>query len=108
MRSLTKTAGCVPTIPILELTCPSLNAFILVPSFHALTNCPFSIPFVLTFMHRMGGVGGTPKFKPSNLPTFQPCLDRQLTPAGSQKQSARAAGTKRRNPATASREHTFC
>ena len=28
-------------------------------SFHALTNCPFSIPFVLTFMHRMGGVGGS-------------------------------------------------
>src|SRR6266403_4808999 len=27
--------------------------------FHALTNCPFSIPFVLTFMHRMGGVGGS-------------------------------------------------
>src|SRR6266850_709658 len=27
-------------------------------SFHALTNCPFSISFVLTFMHRMGGVGG--------------------------------------------------
>src|SRR5882724_8220008 len=26
--------------------------------FHGLTNCPFSIPFVLTFMHRMGGVGG--------------------------------------------------
>src|SRR6266404_495727 len=26
--------------------------------FHALTNCPFSIPFVLTFMHRMAGVGG--------------------------------------------------
>src|SRR6266446_10763507 len=25
---------------------------------HALTNCPFSIPFVLTFMHRMGGCGG--------------------------------------------------
>jgi len=24
-----------------------------------LTNCPFSIPFVLTFMHRMGAVGGT-------------------------------------------------
>src|SRR6266478_2587326 len=24
-----------------------------------LTNCPFSIPFVLTFMHRMGGVGDT-------------------------------------------------
>src|SRR6266404_9552193 len=27
--------------------------------FHALTNCPFRKPFVLTFMHRMGGVGGT-------------------------------------------------
>src|SRR5882724_4243383 len=29
-------------------------------------NCPFSIPFVLTFMHRMGGVGGAP-----SLPTFK-------------------------------------
>src|SRR5882724_5532625 len=27
-------------------------------SFHALTNCPFSISFVLTFMHRMADVGG--------------------------------------------------
>src|SRR6266446_8634861 len=26
--------------------------------FHALANCPFRKPFVLTFMHRMGGVGG--------------------------------------------------
>src|SRR6266403_3245559 len=42
-------------------------------SFHALTNCPFSIPFVLTFMHRMGGVGGTlniQTFKPANIPTL--------------------------------------
>src|SRR6266403_1103655 len=31
---------------------------ILVVSFHALTNCPSRNPFVLTFMHRMGGVGG--------------------------------------------------
>jgi hypothetical protein len=35
--------------------------------FHTVTNCPFSIPFLLTFMHRMGGVGGTP-----NLPTCEP------------------------------------
>jgi hypothetical protein len=27
--------------------------------FHALTNCPFCNSFLLTFMHRMGGVGGT-------------------------------------------------
>src|SRR6266403_357591 len=27
--------------------------------FHALTNCPFRKCFVLTFMHRMGGVGGS-------------------------------------------------
>jgi hypothetical protein len=27
-------------------------------SFQPLTNCPFHKPFVLTFMHRMGGVGG--------------------------------------------------
>ena len=26
--------------------------------FHALTNCPFSISFLLIFMHRMGGMGG--------------------------------------------------
>jgi hypothetical protein len=26
--------------------------------FHALTNCPIRNPFVLIFMHRMGGVGG--------------------------------------------------
>src|SRR6267142_2315667 len=52
-----KTAGCVPTIPILELSAFHTTP-ILVLSFHALMNCPFSIPFVLTFMHRMGGVGG--------------------------------------------------
>src|SRR6266404_522076 len=43
-------------------------------SFHTPTNCPFSIPFVLTFMHRMGGVGGPPNiqtFKPANIPTCQ-------------------------------------
>src|SRR6266446_10545982 len=52
----TKTAGCVPTIPILELSAFHTTP-ILVLSFHALMNCPFFIPFVLTFMHRMGGVG---------------------------------------------------
>src|SRR5882724_4640454 len=42
-------------------------------SFHTLTNCPFSISFILTFMHRMGGVGGTTNiqtFKPANIPTL--------------------------------------
>src|SRR6266481_91397 len=34
---------------------------ILVLSFQALTNCPFRKSFVLTFMHRMGGVGGRPQ-----------------------------------------------
>src|SRR6266446_4502011 len=29
--------------------------------FHGLTNCPLRKPFVLTFMHRMGGVGGSRK-----------------------------------------------
>src|SRR6266850_756060 len=61
--TLTKTAGCVPTIPILELNTLRSTQSILVLSFHALTNCPFSIPFVLTFMHRMGGVGGTPNIQ---------------------------------------------
>jgi hypothetical protein len=34
--------------------------------FHSLTNCPFSIPFVLTFIHVMGGI---PPFSVS--PTFR-------------------------------------
>ena len=29
--------------------------------FHVLTNCPLRNSFVLTFMHRMGGVGGRPQ-----------------------------------------------
>ena len=37
---------------------PPRTAVILDLSFLSLTNCPFSIPFVLTFMHRMGGVWG--------------------------------------------------
>ena len=37
---------------------PLCTAIVLALSFHSLTNCPFSIPFVLTFMHRMGGVWG--------------------------------------------------
>src|SRR5580765_2749246 len=65
--TLTKTAGCAPTIPILELNALRSAHSILVLSFHALANCPFSIPFILTFMHRMGGVGGT-----SNIQTFKP------------------------------------
>jgi hypothetical protein len=34
-----------------------LTASIRVVYFHALTNCPSHNPFLLTFMHRMGGVG---------------------------------------------------
>ena len=35
---------------------PPCTTIILALSFHSFTNCPFSIPFVLTFMHRMGDV----------------------------------------------------
>jgi hypothetical protein len=35
-----------------------LATIIPVLSFHALTNCPFCNPFVLTFMHHMGGCRG--------------------------------------------------
>src|SRR6266850_1704088 len=44
--------------PILELNPPLCTTIVLALSFHSLTNCPFSISFVLTFMHRMGGVWG--------------------------------------------------
>jgi len=39
---------------------PLCTTIVLALSFHSLTNCPFSIPFVLTFIHRMGGVGLLP------------------------------------------------
>jgi|SRR6266568_4891030 len=52
--TLTKTAGCVPTIPILELISP-ITTIILVVSFQTLTKCKFRNSFVFTFMRLMGG-----------------------------------------------------
>src|SRR6266481_9162733 len=47
---------------------------------HALTNCPFSIPFVLTFMHRMGGVGGSGELFSQKFSTHAlSALDRELS-----------------------------
>src|SRR6266850_7733523 len=43
-------------ILILKLKVLPRTTIIFALSFHSFTNCPFSIPFVLTFMHRMGGV----------------------------------------------------
>src|SRR6266403_1200408 len=63
--------------PILSLSTFNLQLLTSFPprdlSFQPLTNCPFHKPFVLTFMHRMGGVGGTlniQTFKPANIPTL--------------------------------------
>src|SRR6266566_2239033 len=53
--TLTKTAGCVPTIPILELISP-ITTIILVVSFQTLTKCKFRNSFVLIFMQIGGGV----------------------------------------------------
>src|SRR6266700_703690 len=53
--TLTKTAGCVPTIPILELISP-ITTIILVVSFQTLTKCKFRNSFVFTFMQIGGGV----------------------------------------------------
>src|SRR6266568_5075149 len=52
--TLTKTAGCVPTIPILELISP-ITTIILVVSFQTLTKCKFRNSFVLIFMQIGGG-----------------------------------------------------
>src|SRR6266404_7806355 len=49
-------------------------------SFHALTNCPFRKPFVLTFMHRMGGVGGGGELSSQKFSTNAlSALDRELS-----------------------------
>jgi hypothetical protein len=69
--TLTKTAGVYPNSSH-SGTHPSSSTKFVALSFHALMNCPFRKPFVLTFMHRMGGVGGIPNlstFQPSNVPT---------------------------------------
>src|SRR6267142_6352844 len=56
--TLTKTTGVYTKNSHSGIRHPSLTTIIFVASYHILTNCPFSIPFVLTFMRRMGGVGG--------------------------------------------------
>src|SRR6266850_1241843 len=48
--------------------------------FHALTNCPFRKCFVLTFMHRMGGVGGSGELSSQRFSTnFLTVSDRELS-----------------------------
>jgi len=82
--TLTKNRGGAPYL--------SLRSTKIIPalSFQPLTNCPFSIPFVLTFIHRMGGVlpsshigtqrlsGSVPITFPAPIETFKranvPCL----------------------------------
>src|SRR5882672_10216171 len=56
--TLTKTTGVYTKNSHSGIRHPSLTTIIFVASFHILTNCSFPIPFVLTFMRRMGGVGG--------------------------------------------------
>src|SRR6266481_9084790 len=55
------------TIPVLSfhalMNCPSLPHKKQTLCFHALTNCPSRKSFLLTFMHRMGGVPPPPTFK---------------------------------------------
>src|SRR6266850_5405978 len=48
--------------------------------FHALTNCPFRKSFLLTFMHRMGGVGGSGELSSQRFSTHAlSALDRELS-----------------------------
>src|SRR6266404_2841231 len=54
----------VPVLPGSPVT--SHRPLVTALCFHALTNCPFSIPFVLTFMHRMGGCTPLPTHKRMN------------------------------------------
>jgi len=65
--TLTKNTGWGPPPCDVSAFNPSSSLHL---SFHALTNCPFHKFFVLTFMHRMGGVGGAP-LSPSLAPSFQ-------------------------------------
>src|SRR6267378_1527063 len=63
----------------------------------------------LATSHRPDLVGVTDHFPCSSLLAFVlTSLSRHFTPAGSEKQSARAAGTSQRNPATVSMANTFC
>src|SRR5258708_38312836 len=41
--------------------------------FHRVTNCPFSISFLLIFIHLMGGMGGAAFLQRSDVQTFRRC-----------------------------------
>src|SRR5882762_1782182 len=71
MQHLQKTGGG-RVLWLTSFSCQNRRSFFSSPpfprekqslSFHALTNCSFHKPFVLTFMHRMGGVGGPPNIQ---------------------------------------------
>jgi len=65
-----------PYLPVHQTHCPL--------SFQPLTNCPFSIPFVLIFIHLMGGGRGSPmkflKYYFNSL-KYRPLFPRPLTRA---------------------------
>jgi len=74
--------GCVPKIPILELTSP-LHIRL---SFQSLPRCPFCNSFLFTFMHGMGGMGVLPTFQRSNVPSVYPLSLQLLTDTPPQQQ----------------------
>jgi hypothetical protein len=60
--TLIRAMGVYPNSSHSEAQRIPLISIIPVLSFHELTNCPFSIFFLLTFMHRMGSVGSAFQF----------------------------------------------
>ncbi len=71
--AFTKTAGCLHQRFPFWNSPPRHTNLSRALSFHALTWNPFCNPFVLIFIHVMGGypLPNLPTFKPSNVPTFQ-------------------------------------
>ncbi len=70
LATLTITAGVYPNNSHSGTHHPGVTTTIFVLSFHALTNCPFSISFLLIFIHVMGGWRGTAVL---HCPNLRPC-----------------------------------
>ncbi|SRR5260370_37900303 len=74
LATLTITAGVYPNNSHSGTHHPGVTTTIFVLSFHALTNCPFSISFLLIFIHVMGGVEGYRSSSLSKLAAVPTCL----------------------------------
>jgi len=105
LATLTITAGVYPNNSHSGTHHPGATITIFVLSFHALTNCPFSISFLLIFIHVMGGGAGTAVLHCPNLRTCQRFFELSPFFSGS---CALFCTHRKLNPFVFKQFHTLC